>query len=296
MKTTAIALIALAPALPAAAGVIRHDVPDALYTSLASQSQFDPVGSLYRNAGADYTCSGTLVDSQWVLTAGHCALFNPSPLVFEVGGVRYHVAERVIHPGFVKSDGSDPSYDLALLRLDARVTGVAPAALYEGADDVGATMTSVGYGWTGDGVGGFIPGTEGTKRAGKNNWEQLGSALGLLDTVLFADFDSPLDPAGNLFGDPDPLDLEYLIVPGDSGGGTFIHEDGRWSLAGVHSIILGIGGDPTGMYGDAAGIVRVNQYNEWIASVIPAPATPAALAAAGVLAARRRRPGAPAPA
>ncbi len=278
----------LACTLAASGGVIRHDVPDASYIALAAQGQFDPVGSLYRD-GDTYSCSATLVAPGWVLTAGHCSLFNPSPLSFELGGAVYEVTQRVVHPDFLKSNGDDANHDLALLRLAAPVTNVNPAALYEGSDDIGATMTSVGLGWTGDGVTGFIPGTEGVKRAGNNSWDALGDALGLSETILLADFDSPLDASGNLFGDASPLDLEYLIVPGDSGGGTFIQEDGQWYLAGVHSFILGTTGEPTGMYGDGAGIVRVNMHNDWIESVIPAPASCPVLFTALLAAVPRRR-------
>ncbi len=54
------------------AGVIRNDVNDSVYTSLAAQSVYDSVGFLRWNEGASgYIASGTLIAPEWVLTAGH---------------------------------------------------------------------------------------------------------------------------------------------------------------------------------------------------------------------------------
>jgi hypothetical protein len=54
--------------------------------------------------------------------------------------------------------------------------------------------------------------------------------------------------------------LEYLITPGDSGGGLFIGNE----LAGIHSIIMRNAGSPSGRYGDESGHTRLTLHRDWI--------------------------------
>jgi hypothetical protein len=99
--------------------------------------------------------------------------------------------------------------------------------------------------------------------------------------------------------------MEYLIGPGDSGGGSFIFENNDWYLAGVHSGTYNLYNYPgastsnTSTYGDGALITRVAAYQQFILSNIPEmaiampePSCLAAVLATGVVGmARRRRAG-----
>ncbi|MEK6233809.1 MAG: trypsin-like serine protease, partial [Planctomycetales bacterium] len=120
--------------------IIRHDKMDSQYTTLAAAPQFDPVGRIQGQ-----NCTGVLVASDWVLTAGHCSAATG----FSVGGNAYTVVEDVPHPGFLF-----PNNDLRLLRLNSDVPGIAPAQLFTGSDEVGRIGAVVGFGATGTGLTG----------------------------------------------------------------------------------------------------------------------------------------------
>lgn len=243
-------------------GTIRHDRSDSSYTSLAAS--YAAVGKL---TWGSYIGSATLVDENWILSAGHCldaAGLSASDWTFDLtasgGGV--HVgAERFVYSGWTGelSDGTD----IALLRLATPETTVAPATINTDTSEVGRTATHVGFGRTGTGLTGDIY-SAGTKRAGNNVVDLDGSLVGgYSDTILFEDFDSPSE-GDSWSGSATPLDLEYLIAPGDSGGGLFMDFGLGSVLAGVHSFIASLDGTTNADYGDISGSIKVSAYASWI--------------------------------
>lgn len=286
-KTTTTLLLLAAVASTAQAGIRRHDRDDALYQALANEPQFGATARLQIGAS---TCSGTLINNEWILTAAHCFDNQPNPFVVaSVGGSFVFSDEVIIHqdwtPGQFTLGG-----DLALIHLSTPVTSVDSALLYAGSNELGALGTGVGYGRSGTGNTGDIPGTIGTKRAGTNFIDVLGSARGFHESILLTDFDNPLRESDSTYGSPIPTDLEYQVAPGDSGGSLFIQEDGQFYLAGVTSFINAIDGNPDGDYGDMSAYTRISDYNAWINSIIPAPSGLLVLSAGMIGAARRRRP------
>jgi hypothetical protein len=271
-RVLAIALIGLAAA-SAPGGTILHTQPDSLYTGLANQPDFAAVGEfLWRKGGSGYLASGTLINSQWVLTAAHVVSgINPGnigTMTFQVGGVTYHVSATYYTSGWTGnvSDGND----IGLVQLDSVVPNVTPARLYSTTNESRQPTTIAGFGATGTGLtGATLP--AGTKRAG-TNVAALGSALndiwwtgGGNDTMLVADFDVP-GPTGDPTQDlAVPTDLEYCAAPGDSGGGWFIQQGGVDYLAGVTSFLARNPANPVGaMYGDIFGSTRVTSFLDWI--------------------------------
>jgi secreted trypsin-like serine protease len=156
-------------------------------------------------------------------------------------------------------------YDIALVQLSSAVTGIAPAVRYTGANELGALATSVGFGKTGTGVTGAIT-FDGKKRAGQNVVDRFYSSQN--NRILLSDFDNPANAADNAFGSSVAGNLEYLIAPGDSGGGLFLDFGQGPLLAGVHSFGSAVDGLVDSDYGDRSGHTRVSVFNSWIDSIL----------------------------
>lgn len=275
VRHTAVAasLLIAAAGGAASAGTIRHDRDPQLYLDLGASPDYASVGKfdITKNAPG-YAASGTLVGDDWVLTAAH-PFDGATSGQFTVGGQTYTVSKWVTHP---KWDGAyRRGFDLALVKLDAPVGGVTPARLYTGRRERGAVATFVGFGYTGDGLRGHVD-YDGLKRAGQNVIDgTLGPEQWPLDATFrnklprnartfIVDFDSPTKPEDSVTGDPTPADLEFLISPGDSGGGAFLDFGKGPLLAGVHSFAEVPDHLDNSDYGDVTGQVRVSAFAKWV--------------------------------
>lgn len=268
-------IVAIGLVVRADGGTIRDDRLDADYLALAAQTQFDPFGKLNIIGGINLVCSGTLIAPRFVVSPAHCVdqILDPTTLEFEIGSVTYPAVEIITHPDWPAGNPSPPpsvdGNDIAIIRLASPVAGVTPAQNYQGVSDLGVTGTFVGFGWRGDGVNGQDSGTEGTKRAGENKLDALGSTFGISDNVMLCDFDEPGNQATSVIGDKLPLDLEYQLANKDSGAGLFIFESGQWFLAGIGIIVADFNEDTSiSNYGDLSGFTRIAPHVSWINSVL----------------------------
>jgi secreted trypsin-like serine protease len=281
------------------AGVIRHDVNDSDYTSLAAQSVYDSVGFLRWNEGASgYIASGTLISPEWVLTAGHVVGgtnnygAGVSGMCFGLGsvysGTGIAATEWIPYAGWSSSNGDVwAGVDLGLVRLSQPITSVTPALLDFSTPLLGLLGTNVGYGRSGTGTLGMSS-DPGVKRAGQNMIDARGGMVttmgsgtlldldGISSTVLFQDFDHPTDLVASTMGSVTPVAQEYLIASGDSGGGLFIDVGGATKLVGVNSFLASLPYplDTTGAnadYGDLAGVVSVQSFENWIFTMTGVP-------------------------
>lgn len=269
---SAIALMAVVSVPSISQGItIRHDTLDGHYQNLGSY--FPSVGRMLVN---NYeTCSGTLIASSWVLTAGHCtdALSFAS---FDIGGYRYQVSQAYTHPHWLswtqhyRNQNLKEGYalyqgvDIALVRLHQAVANVNPVPLYNGTNEVGQVGTYVGYGWTGTGVTGSSDRNHNFRRAAYNAVDLIG---GSYSSILLSDFDAPMS-GYNRIGSSLPYSLEGSIAPGDSGGGLFING----YLAGVNSFFSP--NTSYSRYGSVIGATRVSSFLPWISSVISNAVSP----------------------
>lgn len=270
---------------PMSAGTVRHDRTDSLYTILAAEVDFAAVGKITGSeAGGGFLASGTLIRDQWVLTAAHVVDgfdglgSGVSNLRFQVEGVTFTADEWFVHPAWPASGGESnlfAGWDLALVHLEQPVMDVTPVALFTGATELGQVATIVGFGATGTGLTGAQENSAGTKRAGNNVVDISGIQATPGSTVsignermLAIDFDQPDNTAASTLGSQIPLDLEYLVAPGDSGGGLFLEVNNELLLAGVTSLTSTLDGSVNSDYGDRGAFTRVSQFVPWIEETI----------------------------
>lgn len=276
------------------AGVIRHDRPDASYTNLAAQPQFNGIGTV------DFfsPSAGTLIAPNWLLTAGH--LPGITEVTFGLGTpnqTSYQVLQNVPHPNWTGSVINGNDFRLIQLNGNPIADGVATQvySLYRG-PILDQVVTNVGYGATGNGVTGYDPNSFGTRRAGNmmirsyfiegnNVFNNTTLTRTTPTTIMLADFISPDTNLSTLLSiingfntTAAPQDLEYMLGPRDSGSPVFIFDNGEWKIAGISSFIAtqnAQGQGPQGIYGDVSGFAVFDDFTaNWIhTTAIPEPGT-----------------------
>lgn len=254
---------------PHATGAMRHDVAAERYAALGAAPQFASVG-LIRHRQEEARASAILVAGQWVLTAGHAVhRTDAAELTVTLEGEEYGVTRIVMHPGFRERTIGN-GVDLALLQLAEVVAAITPAERYRGYAERGHVGTAVGFGVAGTGRDALLdPMPSGTKRAGTNMIDAIGGRIDGLTVppnLMVADFDRPNDPSFNRIGSAMPLEMEYMPLGGDSGGGLFIEQDGGFMLTGVFSgySFRVQRAMEIGMYGSLMFWTRLSMHNAWV--------------------------------
>lgn len=260
---------------PAAHAVVgRHDVDASAYQASASD-----MPALVDLPGEGH---GVLIAPQWVVTAAHAVAWQPHLRQVVINGVPRDVERVVMHPGYRAPPQSmiddamktgeavlilvliAQSDDVALIRLAAPVTDVAPVALFRGGDEFGRMVTLMGKGASGDGASGHDPrGPNRTALRRANN-----TVTSAHERWFCYQFDAP----------PNALPLEGMMVNGDSGGPVLVDAEGGTQLVGLASWKFFQGDVRTGrpgQYGQVACNLRISHYAGWIDATIAANAPPA---------------------
>lgn len=241
--------------------------------------------------GSMYGTGVLLFDGAAVLTAAHLfnqsTKFNSANVIFEtLSGTQTIASSQVLtHPNY---DTANSNNDLALVWLSQDApTNAERYGIYRTNNEIGQTITLVGYGIPGSGaLGTLSPFNERPVRLKANN--QFDTDVALLDKYLgeqsiweavngkqlIADFDNGLaqNDALGLLIQKVGLGLgsaEGLISKGDSGGPAFIGN----LVAGIASYtsrpsgldaVPDINGLSDSSFGEIAAWQRVSAYQQWI--------------------------------
>ena len=216
--------------------------------------------------------SGVAVGSHWLLTAAHVAIHNGTSTLV-IGGTNYYEREIIFHRA-----ADDPNHtqqaDLALVRFDKEFPETCP--LYTGGFPsvplrrrLDAVL--VGYGTTGtvfDAYYTMSGSGKGIRRWGSNKIDQAEAAPVEhdIDENPNDDIEYWVSDEGIqiLFTSGD-TSYEAGVGIGDSGGGTFVEEDGVWKLAGINTLTYG--NETAGQYAGSFA-VSVPAYYAWATNVM----------------------------
>lgn len=283
-------LIAIGSLIIFFSGIIRHDVDEKEYLTLARSKQFDAAGLVYVDASASGSC--VLIHDKFVLSAAHVFMesdyrqdtsnyngtnmisnvpynereVDPSKVYILINGEKVGVKKIYLHPGY-RDSATAGSCDLAILELKTSFKNINPVSINRAFDELGADVTGVGYGASGIADDIASVGQKNQKIAGQNVIDSIGG-LEILGkrTILLSDFDHPDRSDCNKMGNANPRPLEYITSGGDSGGPLFRLKNKKWELIGI---CAGGGVDvqqllATGYYGQTMEWTRVSPFHSWI--------------------------------
>jgi hypothetical protein len=234
----ALVVAILATNLSAAAIIRRHDRDDAGYLALGAQ--YPAVTKL---GGG----TATLIDPQWLLTAGHVvASLTPFDRTVAFNGRTHFIQAVATHPEW-RPKSRLKSLDLALVKLSQPVTGVAPAGVYEKRNEEGQDVVFVGPGQYGDGLSG-PQGDDGKWRGATN------TVASVMENWITFKFDRP----------PNATELEGISGPGDSGGPALVELDGKTYVIGISSANDDAGAAGPCRYDSTEYYARVSTGADWI--------------------------------
>ena len=236
----------------ALAGTTDPNTPDEKYLEFGKQFPFvmriravEPQPAESKRVVVWYA-SAVAIQPHWVLTAAHVldGVADPTILGNAAPAKEYPLVHTVAHPLY--DDGKNGYYDIALGYSEKDFGLDFYPELNTDTDELGKTATLAGFGFHGTFRTGMSV-SDSKRRAGSNKISSLERSVLVCDP-----------------SQKNRTSLEFLITPGDSGGGLFIGN----KLAGIHSFLMAQDGKPNGTYTDESAHTRISLYANWVKSQI----------------------------
>lgn len=187
--------------------------------------------------------SAVIIRPHWVVTAAHVVKDARHQVVIK-DNKEYELVHVVWHKDFNADDIGFHDIALGYTPDDFKLDFYTP--LYSDRDEHDKAITIAGYGSTGTFATGATK-SDGLRRAGHNKIEHSERAVLVCRPSV-----------------TDKFPLEFMLAPGDSGGGMFIGN----KLAGINSFLMADDNTPDGTYGDESAFTRMSLYADWVESQI----------------------------
>ena len=221
------------------AGNIHDSVSDSKYLEYGKKYPCLVPVFIKKNKSVVGSGSGTIIHPNFIITAAHVVCDKDVDVSINYNNLLYKIDKIIIHPDF---DQSFAKNDIALLKTTSNMDIKSIPELYSGRDEIKKLSAIGGYGVTGKGSTGYRT-SDNKLRVGTNRIDYI------RDNLLCCSFSK-----GNRSV------LEFIITPGDSGGGLFING----KLAGINSCIMASDGKANGNFGDESGHTRISDFISWI--------------------------------
>lgn len=224
------------------AGTIDPKKTDAEYIGYGQKHEcvVKLLGHMSDDKNTPYVASCVMINPYYALTAAHVVQGTITQYVI-YDGIPYSCLITAIHSDF---DPKKMGYnDIAILRLHKPINLDFYPDLYTDDNEVKKICSISGFGHTGTLSSGYSrQKDDGKKRAGSNIVYSLEKHL-----LICSSTDTPTS-------------MEFIICPGDSGGGLFIDK----KLAGINSCVFADDGKTDSDYGDNSGHTRISIFADWI--------------------------------